>query len=46
MYKYPKGYFELIIKIYPEGKFGQAIDNLPVGESVRFKGPIQKFEYK
>jgi cytochrome-b5 reductase len=44
--KHAKGYFDLIIKIYPEGKFGQAINSLSVGESVQFKGPMQKFEYK
>ncbi|KAG5983844.1 hypothetical protein E4U55_006994 [Claviceps digitariae] len=46
-----KGWVDLLIKIYldtPErkgGKMTQALDSVPIGRSVDFKGPIGKFEY-
>ena len=46
-----KGYMDILIKIYfdtPEargGKLSQAIEAIPVGHSIDFKGPIGKFEY-
>jgi cytochrome-b5 reductase len=41
-----KGYFELVIKSYPEGKLSKHIGNLKVGDKLAVKGPIQKIEYK
>ncbi|KAF2768282.1 nitrate reductase [Teratosphaeria nubilosa] len=47
-----RGYLEILIKIYfdtPErrgGKMSQAMDALPIGHFVDFKGPIGKFEYR
>jgi nitrate reductase (NAD(P)H) len=46
-----KGVLEVLVKIYfdsPQqrgGKMTMAIDSLPLGEKVDFKGPIGKFEY-
>lgn len=46
-----KGYMDILIKIYydtPEAKGGrlsQAIDAIPIGDNIEFKGPIGKFEY-
>ncbi|KAI9879835.1 MAG: hypothetical protein M1830_006858 [Pleopsidium flavum] len=46
-----KGYLELLIKVYFDsgevkgGKMTKAMDALPIGHSVDFKGPIGKFEY-
>ncbi|KAB8337316.1 hypothetical protein FH972_021617 [Carpinus fangiana] len=46
-----KGFVDVLIKIYfdtkekPGGKMSQAMDALPVGHFVDFKGPIGKFEY-
>ncbi|KAJ2904367.1 hypothetical protein MKZ38_008152 [Zalerion maritima] len=46
-----KGKLDVLVKIYfdsPErkgGKMTQALDSVPVGQSVDFKGPIGKFEY-
>jgi nitrate reductase (NAD(P)H) len=46
------GFVDVLVKIYfdtPErkgGKMSQAIDQLPVGHPIEFKGPIGKFEYK
>ncbi|KAJ7892818.1 hypothetical protein B0H14DRAFT_3105104 [Mycena olivaceomarginata] len=46
-----KGYVELLIKIYSASKdhkggtMSTAIDSLPIGHEVDFKGPIGKFEY-
>jgi nitrate reductase (NAD(P)H) len=46
-----KGYLDVLIKVYFDtkerkgGKMTQAMDALPVGHSIDFKGPIGKFEY-
>ena len=46
------GFVDVLVKIYfdtPErkgGKMSQAIDSLPIGHPIEFKGPIGKFEYK
>ncbi|ODH43651.1 hypothetical protein ACO22_00995 [Paracoccidioides brasiliensis] len=46
------GTMDLLIKLYPStpnypngGKMTMAIDKLPLGATVNFKGPIGKFEY-
>jgi len=41
-----KGYFELMIKSYPEGKLSKYIGNLKVGDKLSIKGPKAKLEYK
>ena len=46
-----KGYADILVKVYLDGedrkggKMTQAIDALPIGHFVDFKGPIGKFEY-
>jgi nitrate reductase (NAD(P)H) len=46
-----KGYCDVLVKVYfdsPEkqgGKMTKALDSIPVGHFVEFKGPIGKFEY-
>ncbi|KAG6017325.1 hypothetical protein E4U43_001704 [Claviceps pusilla] len=46
-----KAWMDVLIKIYhdtPEhkgGKMSQALDSLPLGQSMEFKGPMGKFEY-
>ena len=46
-----KGFVDVLVKVYfdtPEvkgGKMSQAMDQLPLGHSIDFKGPIGKFEY-
>jgi nitrate reductase (NAD(P)H) len=46
-----KGYLDVLVKVYhdtPErvgGKMTKAMDALPIGESIEFKGPIGKFQY-
>ncbi|KAI0843229.1 hypothetical protein F5Y06DRAFT_83855 [Hypoxylon sp. FL0890] len=46
-----KGKLDVLVKIYYDkpgkkgGKMTQALDALPVGHSVDFKGPVGKFEY-
>ncbi|KAJ0491481.1 putative cytochrome-b5 reductase [Helianthus annuus] len=40
-----KGYFDLMIKIYPEGKMSQHFDKLNPGDVVEVKGPIEKIRY-
>lgn len=45
------GYLDILIKVYRKsegkegGKMSTAIDSLPIGHFVDFKGPIGKFEY-
>lgn len=47
-----KGFVDVLIKIYFDGadrkggKMSQAMDSLPIGHFVDFKGPIGKFEYQ
>lgn len=47
-----KGYMDVLIKIYFEtqaikgGKMSQAMEALPIGTGVDFKGPIGKFGYR
>ncbi|KAK5138567.1 hypothetical protein LTR08_000155 [Meristemomyces frigidus] len=47
-----KGYLDVLVKVYlptdegqKGGKMTQAMDSLPIGHFVDFKGPIGKFEY-
>ena len=47
-----KGELNVLIKVYydspggaPGGKMTQALDSLPLGHAVEFKGPVGKFEY-
>lgn len=46
-----KGFLDVLIKVYFDtkdkkgGKMSQAMDALPIGHFVDFKGPIGKFEY-
>lgn len=46
-----KGYLDVLVKVYFDtkerkgGKMTKAMDALPVGHSIDFKGPIGKFEY-
>jgi nitrate reductase (NAD(P)H) len=46
-----QGYCDILVKIYADseervgGKMTKALDAIPIGHSVDFKGPIGKFEY-
>ncbi|KAG0579970.1 hypothetical protein KC19_4G139000 [Ceratodon purpureus] len=40
-----KGYFDLLIKIYPEGKMTQHLAHLKPGDELDVKGPIPKLPY-
>jgi nitrate reductase (NAD(P)H) len=46
-----KGYLDILVKVYFDtkerkgGRMTKAMDALPVGHSIDFKGPIGKFEY-
>lgn len=40
-----KGYFDLLIKVYPEGKMSQHFASLKPGDKVEVKGPIEKLRY-
>jgi len=49
-----KGYVDLVLKIYPPapprfpdgGALSQYVDSLDIGDSLQFRGPIGKVEYK
>lgn len=40
-----KGHFDLLIKVYPEGKMSQHFASLKPGDVVEVKGPIEKLRY-
>ncbi|KAI4344102.1 hypothetical protein L6164_011372 [Bauhinia variegata] len=40
-----KGYFDLLIKVYPEGKMSQHFASLKPGDLIEVKGPIEKLKY-
>lgn len=46
-----KGYVDVLIKVYNDtaeqegGKMTKALDALPIGHSIDFKGPVGKFQY-
>jgi len=41
-----KGYFDLMIKVYPQGKMSQHIDHLKIGDTIEVKGPKGQFDYQ
>jgi cytochrome-b5 reductase len=41
-----KGYFDLVIKVYPTGKMTQYLDKLHIGDSIQVCGPLGRFVYK
>lgn len=41
-----RGYFDLLIKIYPDGKMGQYLASLPLGHSMDVSGPAGDFLYR
>jgi len=47
-----RGYVDVLVKVYFDtkerkgGKMTKAMDALPIGHTIDFKGPIGKFEYK
>ncbi|KAK9819356.1 hypothetical protein WJX74_009690 [Apatococcus lobatus] len=41
-----KGYFDLVIKVYPQGNMSKHIGDLKEGDVLECKGPIEKFAYK
>eukprot|EP00002_Diphylleia_rotans_P006396 TRINITY_DN15785_c0_g1_i1.p1 TRINITY_DN15785_c0_g1~~TRINITY_DN15785_c0_g1_i1.p1 ORF type:complete len:294 (-),score=78.54 TRINITY_DN15785_c0_g1_i1:200-1081(-) len=40
-----RGYFDLLVKVYPEGNMSKHIDNLKPGDALDVKGPITKINY-
>lgn len=40
-----KGYFDLMVKTYPEGKMSQHFASLKPGDTLEVKGPISKLPY-
>ncbi|THU52977.1 hypothetical protein C4D60_Mb10t09600 [Musa balbisiana] len=40
-----KGYFDLLIKVYPDGQMSQHFATLKPGDVVEVKGPIEKLRY-
>lgn len=41
-----KGYFDLLIKVYPDGKLSNHINNLKLGETINVKGPKGFYIYE
>ncbi|BEJ13484.1 hypothetical protein CspHIS471_0306580 [Cutaneotrichosporon sp. HIS471] len=40
-----KGYFELVVKTYPQGNISKYLAGLKIGDSVQVRGPKGKFNY-
>jgi cytochrome-b5 reductase len=40
------GYFDLVIKVYPQGKMSQHLKNLDVQKTIDVRGPFGELEYK
>ncbi|KAF9617860.1 hypothetical protein IFM89_039054 [Coptis chinensis] len=40
-----EGYFDLLIKVYPEGNMSQHLASLKPGDVIEVKGPIEKLRY-
>ncbi|GMM32520.1 cytochrome-b5 reductase [Martiniozyma asiatica (nom. inval.)] len=41
-----KGYFDLLIKVYPNGLITKYMDSLKLGDTIRVKGPRGHFQYE
>jgi len=41
-----KGYFDLVVKVYPNGKMTQYLNNLKIGDEIEVQGPSGRFVYK
>ena len=41
-----RGYFDLLVKLYPAGKMSQYLSALPLGSPVEVRGPMGMLEYK
>ena len=41
-----RGYFDLLVKLYPAGKMSQYLSALPLGSQVEVRGPMGMLEYK
>jgi len=39
------GYFEIVVKIYPQGKMGQYLDHLAIGDMIDVRGPTGPMNY-
>ena len=40
------GHFDLVVKIYPDGKMSQVFDKLTIGKTLKFRGPMGRFKYE
>lgn len=41
-----KGYFDLVVKVYEQGKMSKHFGELKEGDTLEMKGPLPKFPYK
>lgn len=41
-----KGYFDIVVKLYPMGKMSRYLSGLEIGDSVQVMGPHGRFSYK
>ncbi|EGV65942.1 cytochrome b5 reductase [Yamadazyma tenuis] len=44
--KYDAGFFDILVKSYPNGKVSSRFPNLREGQTVKFRGPVGRLEYK
>lgn len=41
-----RGHWDLIVKVYPQGKMTQYLDNMKIGDYIEAMGPKGKFVYQ
>jgi len=41
-----RGYFDLLIKLYPQGRMSQRLQSMQIGETIDVRGPQGSLEYK
>ncbi|QDZ21453.1 NADH-cytochrome b5 reductase [Chloropicon primus] len=41
-----RGHFDLVVKIYPQGKMSQIFNRLTIGKTLLFRGPMGRFKYQ
>lgn len=40
-----KGYFELVVKVYPQGNMSKYLDNMKIGDKIKVRGPKGFMKY-
>jgi len=41
-----KGFFDVVVKVYPEGKMSRHLESMEIGDTIDVRGPLGLLEYK